>query len=105
MNTAEESKKEYTIYCMYGKGKPFFLSIYKTFFEAQAKLYEIIQLDEERHRIYYVDNNFFENKYKLGMQSNYYSIVERKVSEWEKYTAVNSKEKMRNKILAFTKFS
>ncbi len=105
MDNIENTQKEYSIYCMYGKGKPFCLNTYKTFFEAESKLYQIIQTDEERHRIYYVDNDFFENKYQLGMQVNYYSIIERTVSEWKKYSAKKVQEKTRKKILAFTKFN
>lgn len=101
-------EKEYSIYCIYNKGKPFILSVYKTFTDARNKLLEIIQLEEERHRTYYVDNDFFENKYSLGSQEKYFSIIERSVSQWERYAEdknnIKNKTNNKNKILAFTKY-
>ena len=68
----------------------------------------MIQLEEERHRTYYVDNDFFENKYSLGSQEKYFSIIERTVSVWEKYAEdknnIKNKTSDKNKILAFTKY-
>ena len=103
-----KEEKEYSIYCIYNKGKPFILSVYKTFSDARNKLLEMIQLEEDRHRTYYVDNDFFENKYTLGSQEKYFSIIERTVSQWERYAEdknnIKNKTNDKNKILAFTKY-
>ena len=48
--------KEYCIYCQISSGKPFILV-------AKIALYNMVSLEEERGRTYYVDNDFFKNKY------------------------------------------
>lgn len=96
--------KEYTIFCIYNGGIPFELKRFNNIQEAKNKIYEMIQLEEERKRIYYVDNDFFENKYTLGLQSSkYFCIKERAVSEWIKYEEKKEISKKKNNILIFTK--
>ena len=58
-----EYNKEYCIYCIYNGGTPFILKTFKTLEAAKAKLTEMIDLEKERNRPYFVENNFFENKY------------------------------------------
>lgn len=41
---------------------------------------------DQRGKIYYIDNDFFDNKYPLGLQTIYYQIQERDVTEWKKYS-------------------
>lgn len=77
---------EYCIYCIWNGGKPFYLKTYDNIFEAKKDLYEMIELERIRNRIYYVDNDFFENEYSCNFNSKVYCIKQRKVSEWIKYT-------------------
>ena len=64
----------------------------------------MIQLEEERKRIYYVDNDFFENKYNIGIQSSkYFCIKEREVSEWTTYNEQKKTSKEKNNILIFSR--
>lgn len=57
------SKIEYTIYCIWNGGTPFYLHTYDSIFKAKQDLYEMIELEKKRNRIYYVDNDFYENEY------------------------------------------
>ena len=57
---------------------------------AKLKLYDIISLEIERKRPFFVDNDFFENKYALGSELFYISILERDVKEWRKFSEIDS---------------
>lgn len=90
--------KEYTLYLRHGNAKPFMLSYYKTFEGAKADLMAKVQLEIERGRPFYVDNDFFDNKYNLGSNLYYMCIMERNVDEWKKYSQTKSNEEINNKI-------
>lgn len=100
-----EFKKEYSILCIYNRGKPFILDTFDNIEAAKLKLYEMIQFEEERKRIYFVDNDFFNNKYQIGLQgSKYFCIQERSITKWKKYEIgkVNKKSNNQNgNILIF----
>lgn len=91
-------EKEYSILCIYNGGKPFRIHIFDNLTSAKIQLYEMIQLEEERNRIYYVDNDFFNNKYPIGLQgSKYFCIQEREVSKWNKYKIAKKNKNKTNK--------
>ena len=77
---------EYSIYCIWNGGAPFYLKSYNNIFQAKQDLYEMIELEKERNRIYYVDNDFYENEYPCSIRCKIFSIRERKVSKWCKYS-------------------
>lgn len=83
--------KEYAIYCKYGNGTPFILNTYKNFDLAKNKLLDIIELEEERGRPYFVDNYFFENKYNINLKGKYFCIMERQITEWKRLKTLNDK--------------
>ena len=91
--------KEYTIYYRHGSGKPYMLETYKSLENAKIKLYDVISLEIERKRPFFVDNDFYDNKYDLGSNLFYLSILERQVDEWHKYKEIEEKSKDENKIL------
>ena len=75
--------------------------------EAKLKLYDLISLEEERGRPYFVDNDFFENKYPFSANLKYYSIKVRDVSEYEKYSEEKynkNKSKDELKIIYFLEY-
>lgn len=80
------------------------IHIFTTIESAQTKLFEIIQLEEERQRPYFVDNDFFKNKYTLVGKLTYYCIKERDVTEWKTYTKEEAKEENNKKILYFSNY-
>lgn len=94
---------EYTILCIFNGGKPFFLQTFYSLEDAKIKLYDMISLERERNRAYYVDNDFFNNIYPYNLEHcKYFCIKERKVTEWKK-TFDFKKEK--NNIIYFNKIS
>lgn len=61
----------------------------------------MINLEIERNRAYYVDNDFFNNTYPYNLDhSKYFCIKERNVTDWKKTTEINQKK---NNIIYFNK--
>lgn len=90
--------KEYGIYIRKGSGTPYMIHFFDNIESAKIKLYEMIKLEEERQRPYFVDNDFFNNKYNISTKLKYFCIKQRDVSEWDNYSKEKS-EKNNNKIL------
>ena len=57
--------KEYSILQRHGSGNAYIIHTFKDIVATKIKLYDIINLEENRGRPYYVDNDFFNNKYSL----------------------------------------
>ena len=99
----EKLKKEFCIYIKNGRGTPYTIGTYNSFREAFIALNNMLGLEQERGRFYYVDNDFYNNKYPPNMYGKYFSILERNVTEWKTYESLaekDSKDK-NNKIIMF----
>ena len=96
--------KEYCIYCIWNGGRPFILDTFNTLDMAKIKLYDMISLEEERQRPYFVDNDFFNNKYSCAGRLKYFCIKERNITEWEKYSKEKSDIENNNKIIYINSF-
>lgn len=94
--------KEYGIYIRHGEGKPYMLQIFNDIDLAKIKLFDMISLEEQRNRPYFVDNDFYNNKYNISIKLKYFCIKEREVTEWEKYS--EEKEIEQNNIIYFNNF-
>lgn len=93
--------KEYTILCIYNSGCPFYLQTFYSLEDAKYKLFDMISLENERNRAYYVDNDFFENVYPANLQRlKYFCIKERDVTEWVSVVKNNTRK---NNIIYFNK--
>lgn len=84
-----ENKKEYCIYIICNGGKPYYISTYESIFAAKARLHEMIALEKERNRPYYVHNDFFENEYPAGLNCKIFCIKERDITDWNIYSELN----------------
>lgn len=78
--------KEYGIYIKQGTGRPYMIHFFNNLESAKLKVYEIIQLEEERGRQYFVDNDYFENKYSFAGNLKYICIKERNITNWSNYS-------------------
>ena len=88
--------KEYSIYQRHGTGTPFMIHFFNNIMDAKLKLYDIIRIEEESNRPYYIDNDFFDNKYNFISDLYYLKILVRDVTDWEKYSEEESKESKKN---------
>lgn len=96
--------KEYCIFVICNGGCPYTVGSYNSFLLARQALMNMISDFDKRKTIYYIDNDFYENKYPLGLQnSRYYQIQEREVTEWKKYQEAQSYPKENCKIIKFHK--
>ena len=95
--------KEYGIYIRNGSGTPYMIHIYNNIDIAKIKLYDMIQLEEDRQRPQFVDNEFFNNKYNISTKLKYFCIKEREVSEWCQYSEEKTLKRENNKILYFNR--
>lgn len=95
---------EYTIYCIYNGGKPFSLNTYNNINDVKLHLYDMISLEERRHRPYYVYNSFFKNKYPSTITGKFFCIKKREVSEWEIYDENEKQCFQNNNIVYFKNF-
>ena len=93
--------KEYTILIRYGTAIPFMSQNFSSLIEAKLNLYDMVALEEERGRVYYVDNDFFKNKYTTGLHGTlkYMCIKERTVTDWTVYK--ENEEKTEDNNLVF----
>ncbi len=80
------------------------IHVYKDITSAKLKLYDMISLEEQRGRPYFVDNDFFDNKYSYCTKLKYFCIKEREVSEFTKYSEEENKKRENNKIIYFQNF-
>ena len=74
--------KEYSIFIRNGKGCPFRQEPYYTFEEAKQALLIMISDFDYRRKLYYIDNDFFNNKFPPMESGMYYQIQERNVEKW-----------------------
>lgn len=83
--------KEYSILIIHDGGCPYYLKNFNTFESCFEALENIISLEKERGRRYFVDNDYFENDYKFCGYENlkYISIKVREVTEWENFSKDN----------------
>lgn len=92
---------EYTILCIFNGGKPFYLQTFSSLQEAKLKLYDMVNLEIERNRPYYVDNDFFNNVYPYNLHHcKYFCIKQRNITEWENLFEI---KKRKNNIIYFNK--
>ena len=96
--------KEYGIYIRCCGGKPYMLHVFDNIMQAKLKLYDMISTEEERGRPYFVDNDFFDNKYPCSVNLKYYCIQEREVSEFVRYSEEKEVKKEKDKIVFFQEF-
>lgn len=98
--------KEYTIFITCNGGKTYNLYTYNNFIAAERDLYNMVELEQRRHRPYYVYNDFFKNEYPASINCKIFCIKERFVTNWEIYSEAennNTFDYNENNILKFPK--
>jgi len=85
--------KEYSIFIKNGNGLPYMLDSYKNIESAKFAVYNIVSLEEERGRQYFVDNDYFDNKYHFVGNLKYICIKERDVTNWSNYSEYSRNNK------------
>lgn len=77
-------KYEYDIYIKNGEGIPYINGkIFTSYKDVCNYLEEIAKRHIRYNRVFYIDDDFFDNKYKKDIKGTYYKILKRPVSDWE----------------------
>ena len=100
-----ENKEEYTIYITTKTGMPYSLITFKTFQECLNSLDGMISLEKERHRPYFVLNEFFENEYPTYIGGKIFCIKKRTVTNWETLEEIpGTRTHKKNNIIQFDQY-
>ena len=82
---------EYAVYCKVGQACPYLVP--RTF-ESMNEVNRFIEDTEKKHnrygKIFYIDNDFYENHYNINANGVYYKILRRRVSDWEEFYTKNN---------------
>lgn len=96
-----EIKYQYGVYIQIGNAKPYVNEL--THIWNMQDLYRYIEDIEKKHRHYrqmfYIDNDFYENKYSLECGGTYYRFLKRKVLSWEDVSERNVKPQYYGKVI------
>lgn len=83
----EHPEYEYALYVQRENACPYIATIMDSMEKVKLKIEQIKKTHCYRYnRIFYIDNDFYKNEYKLGMGGTYYKFVRRKVNDWEDFT-------------------
>lgn len=78
-------KYEYALYCRVGQACPYIARI----FDSINDVYRYVQEIEKKHNHYgqrfYIDNDFYNNRYDLNAGGTYYKFLRRPVFDWEEF--------------------
>lgn len=75
---------EYVAYCRVSNAKPYIIPCkFYTFKEVKDFIEEIEERFERDGKSFYIDNDFYENKYCMNEKGTYYKFYRRPVSDWE----------------------
>lgn len=97
--------KEYGIYRRNNGGFPFMLDIYKDIISVKLRINELVSNWEEKGYQYYIDNDFYNNKYSLSFNNCFYCCIkERDVSEWTNYMENKNDIKNNSNIIFLNNF-
>ena len=96
--------KEYCLFIQNGNSLPYILRTYNNINDAKVALYNIISLEEERRRPFFVDNDFYDNKCSLVSNTKYLCIKVREVSDWDKYSEEEIENVRLNNIRYFVNY-
>ncbi len=79
----KHSKYEYAIYCRVGSACPYIQKVFSSIDDVYRQIIEIEKKHNHYRQMFYIDNNFYDNKYNLNCGGTYYKILRRPVFDWE----------------------
>lgn len=94
---------EYAIEVIHGKGSPYLVGTYRSSRDAKIALDNMLKLYRVRRKIFFVDNDFYNNEFPNSIGGDYYCIKQRNVSEWTVYSECRMDTNYKNNIINFNK--
>ena len=97
--------KEYSIEIVNRSGTSYRVGSYKTYVECLMALEQMVAVEKEKKRPYYVDLEHYDNEYQTYVDGKNYRIIEREVTLWKKINNENETKAYDNqKIYKFLNF-
>ena len=84
----KHSDYEYVIYCKRNyMSLPYLMPVqFSTLREVKHFISENIEKTNDRYGYtYYIDNDFYDNKYSQNLNGAYYKVLRRKVNDWKDF--------------------
>ena len=81
-------KYEYALYVRVGNALPYISNTYNSFDDVCRQIKEIEKRHNHYRQFFYIDNDFYNNKYNLAtisIKGIYYKILRRPVYDWEEF--------------------
>ena len=99
--------KEYCIFVICKGGCPYTVGSYPNIAAAKQALINMISDFDKRRKVFYIDNEFWENKYPMGLQNSIYYQIELMLilMIWKKFEEEKYHSNEKCKILKFHKKS
>lgn len=94
-------KYEYGIYCKVGSGLPYIRSVHSDMKQIYIAIEEIEKRHNHYRQLFYIDNDFYKNKYSLECGGTYYKVLRRPILEWEEFETVEKPQY--NNVINFFK--
>lgn len=77
---------EYSIYTRVGTACPYISGKYNTLEQVMIRIGEIERKHNHYGQLFYIDNDFYQNKYNINITGIYYKVLRRPVADWEEFT-------------------
>lgn len=77
---------EYVLYCRHSDAIPYISRTFDSFPDVLRYIEELEKRHNHYHQIFYIDNDFYENKYSININGTYYKFLRRPVADWEEFT-------------------
>ena len=94
-------KYQYGLYTQVGNARPYINDL--TFISNMYDLSRYIEEIEKRHhhyrQMFYIDNDFYKNKYTLECGGTYYKFLQRRVLDWEEVKIQECKPRYCNNVI------
>lgn len=81
----QHPKFEYILYCQHGNAQPFFIRTFNDIEEVYRYITELEKRHNHYHQIFYIDNDFYKNKYSIKQNGTYYKFLRRPVVDWQEF--------------------
>lgn len=94
-------KYQYGLYTQVGNAKPYINEL--RYANNMQDIYRCIEEIEKKHNHYkqffYIDNDFYKNKYSLECGGTYYKFLKRRILEWTDICIYNTNHKYCDNVI------
>lgn len=82
----EHPEYEYALYCRVGSATPYIVRKFESMEDICRFIQDLEKRNNRYHRIFYIDNDFYNNYYNINENGIYYKFLRRKLEDWQEFT-------------------